>query len=253
MSVRHDDERVRTTERKIRTTILEVFRENSPEYRDHQNHSITNLEVVAFNLGDDPEFVKAKFQQGFVDGIPRKITMLKGLIETVDERTDTSRLALAKPTDEHVRVKSDKVFVVHGRKEGPREAVARFIGQLGYTPVILQEQASEGRTIIEKFERHSDDVAYAVVLLTADDRGGLIDADPSTYEARARQNVILELGYFIGTLTRRRVCVVHEHGVEVPSDFHDVVRVPLDSGGWKLHLAKEMKAAGLDIDMNHAL
>lgn len=126
--------------------------------------------------------------------------------------------------------------------------------QLGYTPVILQEEVSGGRTIIEKFERHSADVAYAVVLFTAEDRGGLMSADPSTHRPRARQNVILELGYFIGTLTRHRVCVLYEEGVEVPSDIHGIEYIPLDTGGaWRLRLAKEMKAAGLNVNLNRAL
>ena len=95
------------------------------------------------------------------------------------------------------------------------------------------------------------DVGFAVVLFTAEDTGGLIDADPKTFRPRARQNVTLELGYFVGKLGRRRVCVLHEEEVEIPSDFHGVGYVPLDSGEtWKLRLAKEMREAGLKIDMN---
>ena len=145
---------------------------------------------------------------------------------------------------------SNDVFVVHGRKPGPREEVARLLAKLGLKPIILHEQPSEGRTIIEKIEWRSD-VGYAVVLLTADDRGGLIDADPSTYNPRARQNVILELGYFLGKLKRQRVCVLYEKGVEIPSDYQGVVYVPLDErGAWKFELAKEMRAVGFNIDLN---
>jgi predicted nucleotide-binding protein len=77
------------------------------------------------------------------------------------------------------------------------------------------------------------------------------------YEAqqpRARQNVILELGYFLGKLGRGRVCVIYVDGVEIPSDYHGVVFVPLDeAGAWRLRLARELKAAGFDIDMNRAV
>lgn len=254
-TVRYDDPQVAATEQRIRSTILEVFRENSPEYRDHRYHEIEGRKmVITGGFDDDPRNHEAEEQQNFAAGIPRTITMLEGLIGTVAERTDAARRSLSEVNDRLVTAKaSDKVFIVHGQKEGPRDAVARFIAQLGLTPVILQEQASEGRTIIEKFERYSD-VAYAVVLLTADDRGGLIDADASTYLPRARQNVILELGYFVGRLGRGHVCVLHEPGVEIPSDFHGVVYVALDAGGaWRLMLAKEMKVAGLDIDLNRAL
>jgi len=114
--------------------------------------------------------------------------------------------------------------------------------------------ASEGRTIIEKIERHSG-VGYAVVLLTGDDRGGLAGTEPGGYQPRARQNVVLELGYFLGKLGRRHVCVLHEPGVEIPSDYDGVVYVPLDPGGaWQLRLAREMKATAFkDIDLNRAM
>ena len=98
-------------------------------------------------------------------------------------------------------------------------------------------------------------MAYAVVLLTGDDRGGLAGDDPATYRPRARQNVVLELGYFLGKLGRRHVCVLHEPGVEVPPNYDGVVYVPLDPGGaWRVLLAKEMKATAFkDIDLNRAM
>ncbi len=252
-TIPYNDEKVHATERKIRSTVLEIFGEHSPEYRDHQYHEISGGRPMrVMTTWDDPYAHRAERQQDFAEGIPRTITMLESLIETVKERTDF-RPVLGKIVEEEAPAAGDEVFIVHGRKEGPREAVARFITKLGLKPIILYEQASEGRTVIEKIEGQSD-VGYAVVLLMADDRGGLVEADPSTYRARARQNVILELGYFVGKLSRRRVCVLYEEGVEIPSDYHGVVYVPLDgAGAWQLRLAKEMKAAGLDIDLNRAV
>ena len=73
-------------------------------------------------------------------------------------------------------------------------------------------------------------------------------------KARARQNVVFELGYFIGRLGRNRVCALYAEGVEIPSDYSGVVYTKLDaSGAWRLELAKELKAAGLPVDMNLAL
>ena len=121
-----------------------------------------------------------------------------------------------------------------------------------HPPTILREQPNRGRTIIEKFEDYAD-VGFAVVLLTPDDRGGTISGKPEKYMPRARQNVIFELGYFIGRLTRNRVCALYAAGVEIPSDYNGVLFIELDDkGAWKLEVAKEMKAAGLDIDMNLA-
>jgi predicted nucleotide-binding protein len=147
-------------------------------------------------------------------------------------------------------VANGEVFVVHGHDEGARETVARFMGNLGLAPIILHEHASQGRTIIEKLEHHGD-VGYAVVLLTPDDVGG---TDPVKLQPRARQNVILELGYFLGLLGRDHVCALYRGELELPSDYMGVIYIPLDSrGGWRLSLAKELKAADFDVDMNKAL
>ncbi len=151
-----------------------------------------------------------------------------------------------------VTVASDSrnVFLVHGHDEAVTESVARFLEKLDLHTIILHEQPNMGRTVIEKFEAHAD-VGFAVVLLTPDDVGGL--ASGGKLEPRARQNVILELGYFIGRLGRSRVCALYVEGVEIPSDFHGVVYVPYDAaGGWRLKLASEIRAAGLPVDMNRA-
>ncbi len=125
--------------------------------------------------------------------------------------------------------------------------MARFLSSLDFEPIILHEQASGSRTVIEGIEAHSD-VGFAVVLLTPDDVGGT--AGGAT-KPRARQNVILELGYFIGKLERSRVAVFKQGDVEIPSDFGGVVYIPLDgAGAWKSALGKELKEAGFDVDWN---
>lgn len=142
-----------------------------------------------------------------------------------------------------------KVFVVHGHDEGAREAVARHVERLGFEPVILHEQASQGRTIIEKIEANSD-VGFAVILLTADDVGAR-KGDEDNLQGRARQNVVLELGYFIAKLGRSRICALKRGDIEVPSDFGGVVYVTFDdAGGWKETLGRELEAAGFQIDWN---
>jgi len=144
------------------------------------------------------------------------------------------------------------VFVVHGHDVEARETVARFIERLGLRAVVLHEQANRGQTIIEKFEEHSA-VPYAVVLLTGDDLGSS-KSSPGNLQPRARQNVILELGFFIGKLGRRNVCALHKSGIEIPSDYQGVAYIEMDSGeAWKSKLAREMKASGLSIDVNKIL
>jgi hypothetical protein len=145
---------------------------------------------------------------------------------------------------------SNKVFIVHGHDDGARQSVARFLERLGFEPVILQEQANRGRTIIEKFEEHGD-VGFAVVLLTPDDEGR---AKGGELQPRARQNVVLELGYFIGRLGRHKVCALKSGDLELPSDYQGVLWETMDAGGgWRLSLARELKAAGHEVDLNKAL
>jgi predicted nucleotide-binding protein len=144
-----------------------------------------------------------------------------------------------------------RAFIVHGHDEGARESVARFLERLGLTPVILHEQANLGKTLIEKLE-HYGDVSFAVVLLTPDDEGRTAGT-AETLRLRARQNVLLELGFFVGSLGRERVCALHKEGIDLPSDWDGVAWVPLDGrGSWRLELARELKAAGFKVDLNDA-
>ena len=148
---------------------------------------------------------------------------------------------------------SRRVFVVHGHDNEAKESAARFLERLGLEPIILHEQASSGPTIIEKFEIYSGDIAFAVVLLTPDDVGCPRNG-PNEPNPRARQNVILELGYFMGRLGRDRVCALHRRGVELPSDYQGVIYIELDtSGAWKAKLAQELVQAKLSIDLTGLL
>jgi predicted nucleotide-binding protein len=141
---------------------------------------------------------------------------------------------------------------VHGHDDGSKEAVARFLGKLDLAPVILHEQPNRGRTIIEKFVDHSE-VAFAVVLFTPDDVGHPA-GDASQSKPRARQNVVLELGFFMAALGRARVCVLYKGGVELPSDYSGVLYLEMDAqGSWRFRLAAEIKAAGIDVDLNKAI
>lgn len=153
-----------------------------------------------------------------------------------------------------VKAEGSSVFIVHGHNERWVHETARFVEALGLAPVILRERPNQGRTIIEKFEDVAGQISFAVVLLTGDDLGSTADSGEDDRHPRARQNVILELGFFLGKLSRSNVCALYEDGVEIPSDYSGVLFVPLDdTGGWRMLLAREMKAAGLPVDLNNAL
>lgn len=138
----------------------------------------------------------------------------------------------------------DRIFIAHGRDHGTRDAVRIYVQQItGIQPTILDAEINGGQTLIEKFERHAEASSIAIVLLTPDDHGSLIDETP--LELRARQNVIFELGYFIGRLGRKKVIAINS-GVVGPSDFAGVLYIPFEEN-WKELLRGELREVGVPI------
>ena len=130
-----------------------------------------------------------------------------------------------------------------------KKQTARFLEKLGLVPIILHEQVNNGKTIIEKFEDYAD-VGFAIILMTPDDMGYL-SGEKESIKLRARQNVIFEHGYFIGKLGRHKVTALVKGNIELPTDINGILYVAVDNNGaWKLMLAKEIKNAGYNIDLN---
>lgn len=245
-NIRFDDTKIDNIERNIRETIREVYGPNSPEFSDHAHHRIWH---GGYNMMDTDGARQAKFAAG----VPQTVTMLEGLIARLEEkREDVDPLSVEQIPSISPLLGTRKVFVVHGHDEGAKEAVARFLSKLQLEPIILHEQPNQGHTVIEKFERNAE-VDFAVVLLTPDDVG-YPAGSPDNLKPRARQNVIFELGYFVGRLGRSRVCALYRGNVDILSDYDGVVYVSMeDAHGWRLMLAREIKAAGIDVDLNAAL
>jgi len=174
-------------------------------------------------------------------------------------RAMVSQVETFYPEDEPLVVKAapigNDVFIVHGHDDEMIHAVARTVNKLGYNPIILREQPDHGRTIIEKFEDHSN-VVFVIVLLAPDDEILLKDKSLGEYsieKTRTRQNVLFEMGFLIGKLGRNRVAVLHRQSdkFEFPSDYSGVLyKIFDDAGGWQFEIGKEMKAAGLEVDLN---
>lgn len=145
---------------------------------------------------------------------------------------------------------SNKIFIVHGHDDAATYEMARTLEKGGFDPIILREQPDGGLTIIEKIEQYTD-VEYAVVLYTQCDVGRAKAAPIEQEKFRARQNVVFEHGYLLGKLSRNRVCALVKGDVETPGDISGVVYVPMDAdGAWKMRLARNMKSAGYNVDMN---
>ena len=143
----------------------------------------------------------------------------------------------------------EEVFIVHGHDEEAKAKTARFIQKLGFKPIILHEQASSGKTIIEKIESYSN-VGFGIVLYTPCDVGSVKRASLEL-KKRARQNVVFEHGFLIGKIGRKNVCALVKGDIETPNDISGVVYITMDNGeGWEFQIAKEMKKSGYTVDMN---
>ena len=188
--------------------------------------------------------------QEFKEKLNNKLTNLRQLVAKIDlmksevpDQTISDKVSKVNSSETN-----NDIFIVHGHNNEVKINVARTLEKLGLNPIILHEQANAGKTIIEKFEEHSN-VGFAIILLTDDDLGKAKKDENLNH--RARQNVILEMGYFIGKLGRERVCPLYTNGVELPSDLYGLLYTEIDSAeNWKIKIAKELKAAGYEIDVN---
>jgi predicted nucleotide-binding protein len=189
------------------------------------------------------------------------LTAIQGKIEYLSSLRDRLDLFIApsdeEPPEEPVRPRAlgSEVFLVHGHDGARPDEVARVLGRLtGAEPIILHEQDSRSNTIIEKLERHAMRAGFAVALLTPDDEGRERAApgeEPAGLRPRGRQNVVFEAGYFVGQIGRERTALLFEVGVELPSDLDGIVYIELDDrGAWRVELGRELRAAGIDADLN---
>jgi predicted nucleotide-binding protein len=245
------DPKANALQDKIEATLADIFGNNTPEFYRHRVGSLDDLPSQIFLEG--PGYSPREIQASYKQGIEAAITQLESLRDLLSERLVDMEAASLSPTHPmpQQRPIGNRVFIVHGHDDAAKEIMARFVERLGLTPVILHEQPNSGNTIIEKLLAHID-VDFTVVLLTPDDVGSLVSA-PASLKSRARQNVVFEFGLFVGILGRKKVCALYKGDVELPSDYQGVLYVPMDdAGGWKLLLAREMRHAGLDVDMNRA-
>lgn len=179
--------------------------------------------------------------------IPSLIDMLDETIGAIEE--DDNFFLEDRIDKTRKETKTRKIFIVHGHDDIMKLDVSNVLRQLDFEPIILNDKASGGKTIIEKIETYSD-VGFAVILMSPCDVG-YKKGEEDNAKSRARQNVIAELGYFVGLLGRNKTFILKKDEVEEPSDFSGIVYEPYDSkGAWKMQLVKELKEAGFSVDAN---
>ena len=209
-------------------------------------------QVLFFPVIWESRTPESDFQLAYEHGLDVAEKLLLSLIHQIEQFWPEDAMPTIPQNNIYIsNPNTNRVFIVHGRDEGIKDSTARFLTDLQLDAVVLQEMPNQGRTIIEKFEDYSD-VGFAVVLFTPDDVGGLA-GDQRHVKPRTRQNVIFELGFFLGRLGRNRVAVLVKNGVEIPSDYSGVLFIPLDDrGAWKMQLMGELKSAGFPVDANLA-
>lgn len=154
------------------------------------------------------------------------------------------------PRESKVSFMKNKVFIVHGHDKEAKIETARTLEHAGFETIILHEQPDKGETIIEKIEKYTD-VAYAVILYTPCDVGRAKEGGEDISKFRARQNVVFEHGYLMSKLGRNHVAALVKGDIETPGDLGGIVYIPMDTSGfWKFRLGQNMKAIGLDFDLN---
>jgi predicted nucleotide-binding protein len=202
------------------------------------------------NVNPFDVFFNPPFQSNVTSIIIDAIDQAIGVLENITEE-DLEAEILQEPKNQKLKLKKDikAVFIVHGHDNEAKLRTARFIVKLGFNPIILHEQPSSGKTIIEKIECYSN-VGFGIVLYTPCDVGS-VKNDTLELKNRARQNVVFEHGFLIGKIGRENVCALVKEDIETPNDISGVVYIKMDSeGGWQFQIAQEMKRSGYEIDMN---
>ncbi|MCU1264553.1 MAG: hypothetical protein JWM21_871 [Acidobacteria bacterium] len=146
-----------------------------------------------------------------------------------------------------------QIFIVHGHDTDARDQMELALLRLGLKPFILINTSGGGKTIIEALEgRIGRDFSsdFGIVLLTPDDVGYSKKDGPERAEPRARQNVILETGMLLSSLTRSRMAILVKGHIEIPSDLHGIIHF-----GYNDHLreiipklCQRLREAGFDLD-----
>lgn len=219
--------------------LIKKYGENSLECKKFHQISFSPLVWV---LDTEEQEIRNAIQS-CCDGLRSCKAIFEVYLEEIAEEKESNpkSYVITKPQN------MDKIFIVHGHNGELKQSVARIIEKQGIEAIILSEQVNQGRTIIEKFESYGE-VGGAICLFTSDDIGKAKNKDAD--KPRARQNVVLETGYFMGKLGRDHVVILADEGIEMPSDLSGVVYT--NTSNWQIDLLRELKSMGYTIDFNKA-
>ena len=224
------------------------------EYLKTYNLLLKDLQALGFykelKFIEQVPFSDQSFDSGFTKHEQAK---LREITNTSNSLLRKVKLLLSPPVSDirvNNQVRSNKIFVVHGHDNEMKLAVVQTLQKLDLDPIILHEKPNSGRTLIEKISDYAH-VSFAVVLVSPDDLAYPEEKTPDEAKYRANQNVIFELGYFLGRLGRQNVIAIYrkKKDFEIPNDYNGVLWIEYKSG-WYFELIKELKACNFDVDAN---
>jgi predicted nucleotide-binding protein len=245
----HQDPHVTALQASIDDTLVKVFGANTLEYERYSPAATFDTGPVFMQRDTHPQEILEALDRSKRHSISLLEQAVRSLEEEIDHLASPQGPSPGSQTGK-VAGSARKGFVVHGHDDGARETIARFLEKIDFQAVILHERPNKGRTIITKFREEAADIGFAIVLMTADDHGAKV-GEPT--RPRARQNVVFELGFFIGALGPERVVAMLKGDVERPSDFEGVVYISLDDSDWRAALGRELEAIGFAIDWNKVM
>jgi predicted nucleotide-binding protein len=179
-----------------------------------------------------------------IQGRPEASRRLKNAV--VGESTSSVGVVVAATAKE-------QIFIVHGHDTEARDQLDLALRKLGLEPFILMNTSGGGKTIIEALEGqigrdYSSD--FGIVLLTPDDVGYSKKDGPDRAEPRARQNVILETGMLLSSLTRSRMAILIKGHLEMPSDLQGIIHFGYNDHVREIipKLCQRLQEVGFQID-----
>jgi predicted nucleotide-binding protein len=256
----HTEFKLDLSEEELQTLYIEPYLYGEKVVLNGRTVDTTKIQTIKiFKTLNSIEEILIRVRKN-IDTDPDPMSILRSPVQEALEHTETvtdnfikssagSKKRHQKSLNHYAKLTNNQVFIVHGHDNEAKTEVARFIEKLGLEAIILHEQTSGSATVIEKIEKHTN-VGFGIVLYTSCDIGN-VKSKPEELNNRARQNVVFEHGYLMGKIGRRRVAALVKGDLETPSDISGMVYVGMDpTKGWQLTLAKEMKALGLDVDLN---
>jgi predicted nucleotide-binding protein len=146
-----------------------------------------------------------------------------------------------------------KIFIVHGHNAEVLERLELILRRLGLDPYMLIKDAGTGGTLIEELEGKigkEGTAVFGIVIMTPDDIGYAVRDGADKARNRARQNVILEMGMMLASLTRKNVAILRHVSIEQPSDADGIKYIAFDKdiGECTQQLVQRVINSGFEID-----